>query len=76
MNTTQKIALRKAEAKFTRWKQKVTEDPSKEAGYQKAKRELAALRISLRGHTPHGNAGDGVAKPVTLKVKGTPKGSG
>jgi hypothetical protein len=71
MNTTDKIALKKAKIKFTRAKAAVVEDPTsrREAAYQKAKKELAVLRISLRGHTPHSKAGDAVATPTSLSVK-------
>lgn len=69
MNTADKIELKKAETKFTKAKLAVDGTPKKEAAYQKAKRSLAELRISLRGHTPHGKKGDATAKPETLKAK-------
>ena len=69
MNTTDAIELKKAEAKFTRSKEAVDGSAKKEAAYQKAKRSLAQLRISLRGHTPHNTEGDATAKPSTLKAK-------
>ena len=73
MNTEQKIEQKKLDAKFTKAKAKVGKAPNKanEKAYQKAKQEMAAHRIASRGHTPHGKAGDAVAKPATLKVKGT-----
>jgi len=74
VNTQQKIAQAKLDAKFTKAKAKVDAEPSKanENAYQKAKQEMAAHRIASRGHTPHVKAGDAIAKPATLKVKGTP----
>ncbi len=73
MNTEQKIAQKKLDAKFTKAKAKVVEDPNdiNERAYQKAKQEMAAHRIASRGHTPHVKAGDAIAKPATLKVQGT-----
>ena len=73
MNTEQKIAQKKLDAKFTKAKAKVTEAPTSanEKAYQKVKHEMAAHRIATRGHTPHAKAGDAIAKPATLKVKGT-----
>ena len=73
MNTEQKITQAKLDAKFTKAKAKVVADqnPANEKAYQKAKHEMAAHRIASRGHTPHVKAGDAIAKPATLKVKGT-----
>ena len=72
MNTTEAIALKKAEAKFTRTKNAIDGSAAKEKAYQKAKHELDVLRRSLRtGRTPHGKSGDAVATPTTLKVKAT-----
>ena len=78
MNTEQKITQKKLDAKFTKAKAKVTADPNEinERAYQKVKHEMAAHRIATRGHTPHVKAGDAVAKPATLKVKGTPTSPG
>ena len=75
MNTTQKIAQAKLDAKFTKAKAKVVEAPTplNEKAYQKAKKEMAAHRIATRGHTPHGKAGDVTVKPATLKVEGISK---
>ena len=75
MNTTQKIAQDKLDAKYTKAKAKVTDDPTplNEKAYQKAKKEMAAARIASRGHTPHSKSGDATAKPATLKVKGKVK---
>jgi len=60
-------------AKVTKAKAKVVADknPANEKAYQKAKQEMATHRIASRGHTPHVKAGDAIAKPATLKVKGT-----
>ena len=73
MNTEQKITQAQLDAKFTKAKAKVVADqnPVNEKAYQKAKQEMAAHRIASRGHTPHVKAGDAIAKPATLKVKGT-----
>jgi hypothetical protein len=72
LNTTQAIALKKAEARFTRAKAAVTETPTlaKEKAYQKAKSELASLRIGSRStRTPHARDGYAVATPTTLQVQ-------
>ncbi len=71
MNTEAAIALRKAEAKFTRAKNAVDGSKKREATYQKAKKELAMLRIQLRGHVPYVKPGDARATPKTLTVKAT-----
>jgi len=71
MNTTDAIALKKAESKYTKAKLAVDGSTKNQNAYRKAKKELAALRISLRGHTPHGTKGDATAKPKTLKAKAT-----
>jgi hypothetical protein len=71
MNTADKISLKKAEVKFTKANEAYKSDPTarRESAYRKSKKELAALRISLRGHTPHVKEGNAVATPASLSVK-------
>ncbi len=73
MNSTDAIALKKAESRYTRAKLAVDGTDEAEQRYQDAKRKLAKMRIALRGHTPYSKPADAVASITSLRASATPR---
>jgi hypothetical protein len=76
VNSTEAIALKTAESRFTRAKAAVDGTDENERRYQDAKKELSVLRISSRGRTPHVKPRDAVASVTSLRATATSQASG